>query len=207
MDGAAVLLGTDYSLLVATTNQQARCPLYTAAIVAAQEYYEGRFSGRIRHIHPKECVVILTHKPCELSCYSLIVGQFGSIFYLFDEHVFPGSSSMSSSYPHQVNDSVSSICEEYSFRFTSISKVISDICDGRRVGSVTDDKHNHRIASLSLPKPMEGEMEGGVTVPSAKSMAISAAVDALTVITRRRIDQLKSAYCRINEERLLQKSH
>ena len=108
---------------------------------------------------------------------------------------------MSSSCSVHDNESAGSQSVEHSLKLTSISEIINSISDRKRGKAIS--QHGPLRVSSSLVEESEAESEQEVTLPSAKNMAISAAIDSLIVTTRRRIDQLIKAYGHINDERLL----
>ena len=188
---------------MATTNQQVHCPLFDAATLAVQQFYESTFSGKIRHLSSKECVVILTHKPCQHGRSSLLAGNFHRILYLFDDKSFPGSSESSSSSCIKANKSAGLESTEHPFKVTSISEIINGISDRKREKANTSNQLDPLGLTANVAEEIETDSEQKITLPSAKSMAISAATDSLIMTTRRRIDQLTKAYLHINDESLL----
>lgn len=81
------------NLILVTTNQESRCHLYHAAIIAIEEFCEMSHKKRLANL-ASECTIILTFKPCPNCRRALAASGFGEAFYLFDKDDFPGIESM-----------------------------------------------------------------------------------------------------------------
>ena len=168
------------NLILVTTNQESRCHLYHAAIIAIEEFCEMSHKKKLANL-ATECTIVLTFKPCQYCRRALAASGFGEAFYLFEKDDFPGIESMAC------------MCtlwgggkETVEFDCQSISSQIVIYETKRR---------NERAA---LQEDVAGKSSSPMT---AKDMAAAAAADNLMVRVRRRIDQLKHVYMRINGER------
>ena len=150
-----------------------------------------------------ECIVALTHRPCRRCCNALLTAKFGDIYYLFDNENFVGSSDMSCSCTKAESEN-----DEYSVSPLSICRTIDTIMDMKR----NKNHHinpSHMINPSNMINPLDTESDSisdrsqpVPTSPTARDLAESAAADTAIVTARRRIDQLKLVYRRINTERL-----
>ena len=168
------------NLILVTTNQESRCHLYHAAIIAIEEFCEMSHKKRLASL-ASECTIILTFKPCQSCRRALAASGFGEAFYLFDKDDFPGVESMSCMCTLWGGEK-----ETVDFNCSSISSQLKIYETKRR---------NERAA---LQEDIAGNSSSPMT---AKDMAEAAAADNLMVRVGRRIDQLKHVYIRINGER------
>ena len=168
------------NLILVTTNQESRCHLYHAAIIAIEEFCEMSHKKRLASL-ASECTIILSFKPCQNCRMALAASGFGEAFYLFDKDDFPGVESMACMCTLWGGEK-----ETVAFNCPSISSQLR----------IYERKRRNERASL------QEDVSGNSSSPmTAKDMAAAAAADNLMVRLGRRIDQLKHVYVRINGER------
>ena len=133
-----------------------------------------------------KCTVVLTHKPCQQCHAALSAGMYHRVYYLFDNESFPEGANMGCFISNSalMNDRMNESVVE----MISIFHVVDKICERRKLIRTG-------VSAISV---------SGSTSPvlTARSMAEAAAVDSLLVKIKRRINQLKMIYTRINVERL-----
>jgi tRNA(Arg) A34 adenosine deaminase TadA len=76
--GAAVLLKSDLSLVLAATNNETENPLWHGEIHAIKQFYE-----LASHPAPQECLFLATHEPCSLCLSGITWAGFDNFAYLF----------------------------------------------------------------------------------------------------------------------------
>lgn len=78
--GAAILLKSDLSLVVAATNDEINNPLWHGEIHAIKRFWELPAEQRP---NPKECYFLCTHEPCSLCLSGITWSGFDVFGYLF----------------------------------------------------------------------------------------------------------------------------
>ena len=172
------------SSLLITTNQEFRCHLYHAAIIAVEEFCEMSHRKILTGL-ASECTIILTFKPCQHCRRALAASKFGQAFYLFDRNDFPDVNNMACMCSDRTGEEAIEIDDFYCPSITGLVKTYET------------KRRNERLA---LQEDVSSKTLSPIT---AKDMAAAAAADNLMVRVRRRIDQLKQIYLRINGERRL----
>lgn len=172
------------SLLLVTTNQEFRCHLYHAATIAVEEFCE-MSDKKMSSSLASECTIILTFKPCQHCRRALAASKFGRAFYLFDTHNFPDIGSMAC------------VCSQ---RIVEGSGETDDFYCPSMISLLKRYESNRRNERVALQGEISSSSSSQIT---AKDMAAAAAADNLMVRLRRRIEQLKQVYIRINGERQL----
>ena len=171
------------SSLLVTTNQEFRCHLYHAAIIAVEEFCEMSHKNRFTSL-ALECTIILTFKPCQHCRSALSASRFGEVFYLFDKDDFPDI------------DSMACMCAERAGE--------EAVTDNFYCSSITSLLKTYETKRRNERAALQADMSSDSPPPmTAKDMAAAAAADSLMVRVGRRIDQLKQVYVRINRERQL----
>ena len=78
--GAAILLKSDLSLVVAETNNEIENPLWHGEMHAIKRFYElPRESRR----DPRDCLFLATHEPCSLCLSGITWSGFDNFYFLF----------------------------------------------------------------------------------------------------------------------------
>ena len=78
--GAAILLKSDLSTVVAETNNETENPLWHGEMHALKRLYERPAAGRPA---PADCIFLATHEPCSLCLSAITWGGYDNFFYLF----------------------------------------------------------------------------------------------------------------------------
>lgn len=78
--GAAVLLKSDLSLVIAATNNETKNPLLHGEVNAITELYA---RGTDAVPDPKECIFLATHEPCSLCLSAITWAGYDNFYYLF----------------------------------------------------------------------------------------------------------------------------
>ena len=78
--GAAILLKSDLSTVLASTNQETDNPLLHGEVTAINKFYEIPKNERPK---PADTIFIATHEPCPLCLSSITWGGWDNFFYLF----------------------------------------------------------------------------------------------------------------------------
>jgi tRNA(Arg) A34 adenosine deaminase TadA len=78
--GAAILLKSDLSLVVAETNNETENPLWHGEMHAIKRFYE---LPREQRPDPKACLFLATHEPCSLCLSGITWSGFDNFYYLF----------------------------------------------------------------------------------------------------------------------------
>ncbi len=78
--GAAILLKSDLSLVIAETNNEVENPLWHGEMHAIKKLYE---RDRKTLPDPKDCIFLATHEPCSLCLSAITWGGYDNFYYLF----------------------------------------------------------------------------------------------------------------------------
>ncbi len=78
--GAAILLKSDLSLVIAETNNEVENPLWHGEMHAIKKLYE---RDRATLPDPKDCIFLATHEPCSLCLSAITWGGYDNFYYLF----------------------------------------------------------------------------------------------------------------------------
>jgi tRNA(Arg) A34 adenosine deaminase TadA len=78
--GAAILRKSDWSLVVAETNNETENPIWHGEMHAIRRFYEIPAAERPA---PKDCLFLATHEPCSLCLSGITWGGFDNFYYLF----------------------------------------------------------------------------------------------------------------------------
>jgi tRNA(Arg) A34 adenosine deaminase TadA len=78
--GAAILLKSDISLVVAGTNAETENPLWHGEIATIKKLYEMAASERPV---PSDCLFLSTHEPCAMCLAAITWAGYDNIYYLF----------------------------------------------------------------------------------------------------------------------------
>lgn len=78
--GAAILLKSDLSLVVAATNNEIENPLWHGEVSAIKKLYE---MPRNKRPAPRDCYFLATHEPCSLCLSAITWGGYDNFYYLF----------------------------------------------------------------------------------------------------------------------------
>ena len=78
--GAAILRKSDWSTVVAATNNETDNPLWHGEMHAIKHFYELPDSEKP---HPGECLFLATHEPCTLCLSAITWGGYDNFYYLF----------------------------------------------------------------------------------------------------------------------------
>lgn len=78
--GAAILLKSDLSLVIAETNNEVENPLWHGEMHAIKKLYE---RDRTTLPAPKDCLFLTTHEPCSLCLSAITWSGYDNFYYLF----------------------------------------------------------------------------------------------------------------------------
>lgn len=78
--GAAILLKSDLSLVIAETNNEIENPLWHAEMHALKKLYERDHATLPA---PADCIFLATHEPCSLCLSAITWGGYDNFYYLF----------------------------------------------------------------------------------------------------------------------------
>jgi tRNA(Arg) A34 adenosine deaminase TadA len=78
--GAAILKKSDFSLVVAETNNETENPLWHGEMHAIKRFYEIPEAERPS---PKDCIFLCTHEPCSLCLSGITWAGFDNFYFLF----------------------------------------------------------------------------------------------------------------------------
>lgn len=78
--GAAILRKSDWSTVIAETNNETENPLWHGEMHALKRFYELPREGRPQ---PADCVFLATHEPCSLCLSAITWGGYDNFWYLF----------------------------------------------------------------------------------------------------------------------------
>ena len=173
------------------------------------EYCEGLHSKKISSVRSSECVVVVTHRPCRTCRHTLLRAGFNRVYCLFDDSGLSCGDMTNYCCNRLPADGKKegkecpscAASEEYSEHFTFTSKLIDDISEKRKAKPPAPEQSD----ILSRYNASQKQHSLGVPVPalSARGMAVAAAVSREIATARRRIEQLKLVYTRIDEQRLI----
>ena len=76
--GAAILKKSDYSLVVAESNEELKNPLYHGEISCLNKYWRLKNTPQ-----PKECIFFSTHEPCSMCLSAITWSGFDNFYYFF----------------------------------------------------------------------------------------------------------------------------
>lgn len=94
--GAAVLLKSDLSVVIAETNNEVENPLWHGEMHAIKKLYE---RDRASLPDPKDCLFLATHEPCSLCLSAITWAGYDNFYYLFSHE----DSRDSFAIPHDLN--------------------------------------------------------------------------------------------------------
>jgi tRNA(Arg) A34 adenosine deaminase TadA len=78
--GAAILLKSDLSVVIAETNNEVENPLWHGEMHAIKKLYE---RNRDSLPAPKDCIFLATHEPCSLCLSAITWGGYDNFYFLF----------------------------------------------------------------------------------------------------------------------------
>ena len=78
--GAAILLKSDLSLVIAETNNEIENPLWHGEMHAIKKLYERERSTLPK---PQDCIFLATHEPCSLCLSAITWAGYDNFYYLF----------------------------------------------------------------------------------------------------------------------------
>ncbi|HHG89603.1 MAG TPA: nucleoside deaminase [Devosia sp.] len=78
--GAAILLKSDLSLVIAETNNEIENPLWHGEMHAIKKLYE---RDRATLPAPEDCIFLATHEPCSLCLSAITWAGYDNFYYLF----------------------------------------------------------------------------------------------------------------------------
>lgn len=78
--GAAILLKSDLSLVIAETNNEIENPLWHGEMHAIKKLYE---RNRATLPKPQDCIFLATHEPCSLCLSAITWAGYDNFYYLF----------------------------------------------------------------------------------------------------------------------------
>ena len=78
--GAAILLKSDLSLVLASTNTETENPLWHGEVHALKQLYE---MPREERPSPRDCIFFATHEPCPLCLSAITWAGYDNFYYLF----------------------------------------------------------------------------------------------------------------------------
>ena len=78
--GAAILLKSDLSLVIAETNNEIENPLWHGEMHAIKKLYE---RDRATLPAPQDCIFLSTHEPCSLCLSAITWAGYDNFYYLF----------------------------------------------------------------------------------------------------------------------------
>tara|TARA_B100001029_G_scaffold22023_1_gene14914 strand:+ start:96 stop:686 length:591 start_codon:yes stop_codon:yes gene_type:complete len=94
--GAAIIDKSDYSLVIAETNNETKNPIWHGEIHTLKKFYE--LDSKTRP-NEKNCIFLTSHEPCSLCLSAITFSGFNNFYYLF-----PYESTLSEfSIPHDLN--------------------------------------------------------------------------------------------------------
>ena len=94
--GAAILNKSDYSLVVAESNNETENPIWHGEINTLKKFYE--LDSKIRP-NEKNCIFLSSHEPCSLCLSAITFSGFNNFYYLFPYE----STSNKFNIPHDLN--------------------------------------------------------------------------------------------------------
>jgi tRNA(Arg) A34 adenosine deaminase TadA len=78
--GAAILRKSDWSTVIAETNNETENPLWHGEMHALKRFYELARDDRPK---PADCIFLATHEPCSLCLSAITWGGYDNFWYLF----------------------------------------------------------------------------------------------------------------------------
>ncbi|HEY8594805.1 MAG TPA: nucleoside deaminase [Devosiaceae bacterium] len=78
--GAAILLKSDLSLVIAETNNEIENPLWHGEMHAIKKLYE---RDRSSLPDPRDCIFLATHEPCSLCLSAITWGGYDNFYFMF----------------------------------------------------------------------------------------------------------------------------
>ncbi len=78
--GAAILRKSDYSLVLAATNQETQNPLFHGEISCLNQFWA---MPQEKRPDPKDCLFLSTHEPCSLCLSAITWSGFDNFYYVF----------------------------------------------------------------------------------------------------------------------------
>lgn len=78
--GAAILRKSDWSTVIAETNNETENPLWHGEMHALKRFYELPREDRPK---PADCIFLATHEPCSLCLSAITWGGYDNFWYLF----------------------------------------------------------------------------------------------------------------------------
>jgi tRNA(Arg) A34 adenosine deaminase TadA len=78
--GAAILRKSDFSLLLAETNNEVENPLWHGEVHCLKRFYE---MPKAERIDTRDCIFLATHEPCSLCLSAITWSGFDNFYYLF----------------------------------------------------------------------------------------------------------------------------
>jgi tRNA(Arg) A34 adenosine deaminase TadA len=78
--GAAILLKSDLSLVIAETNNEVENPLWHGEMHAIKKLYE---RNRASLPAPRDCIFLATHEPCSLCLSAITWAGYDNFYFLF----------------------------------------------------------------------------------------------------------------------------
>lgn len=78
--GAAILLKSDLSLVIAETNNEVENPLWHGEMHAIKKLYE---RDRSSLPDPRDCIFLATHEPCSLCLSAITWGGYDNFYFMF----------------------------------------------------------------------------------------------------------------------------
>lgn len=78
--GAAILRKSDWSTVIAETNNETENPLWHGEMHALKRFYELPREARPK---PADCIFLATHEPCSLCLSAITWGGYDNFWYLF----------------------------------------------------------------------------------------------------------------------------
>ena len=78
--GAAILRKSDFSLVLAETNNEVENPLWHGEVHCLKRFYE---MPKAERIDTRDCIFLATHEPCSLCLSAITWSGFDNFYYLF----------------------------------------------------------------------------------------------------------------------------
>ena len=154
--GAAILLKSDLSVVVAETNNEVDNPLWHGEMHAIKRFYERPTENRPS---PKDCLFLATHEPCSLCLSGITWSGFDNFYYLFS---------------HQ--DSADSFAIPYDI---AILKAVYAVADPDRDAPAPDRDLYNRSNAYFVSHDMSRMIAG---LDRGNKEALTARVDDLTAL-------------------------
>ena len=94
--GAAIINKSDYSLVVAESNNETENPIWHGEIHTLKKFYE--LNGKTRP-NEKNCIFLSSHEPCSLCLSAITFSGFTNFYYLFPYEITSNQFNI----PHDLN--------------------------------------------------------------------------------------------------------